>query len=149
MYTPHMVTLYNVFHTIDESTFEETTETHITILEGVFLDQSKGVNVRESGLESADAATLYIPFSVHATDGLTGNEKRFAEPVEFVKAADKTGLWTLEPGRNTFFIKGSVVAPGETEMHTQLGHDGVYTVTKVDAKDYGSPSMRHWEVGGK
>jgi hypothetical protein len=149
MYTPHMVTLYNVFHTVDESTFEESTETYITILEGVFLDQSKGVNVRESGLESADAATLYIPFSVHATDGLTGNEKRFAEPVEFVKAADKTGLWTLEPGRNTFFIKGGVVAPGETEMHTQLGHDGVYTVTKVDAKDYGSPSMQHWEVGGK
>ena len=149
MYTPHTVTLYNVFHTVDESTFKETTETHITILEGVFLDQSKGVNVRESGLEGADAATLYIPFSVRANDGLTGNEKRFAEPMEFVKAADKTGLWTLEPGRNTFFIKGIVVAPGETEMHTQLSHDGVYTVTKVDAKDYGAPSMRHWEVGGK
>jgi hypothetical protein len=149
MYTPHTVTLYNVFHTVDESTFEESTETHITILEGVFLDQSKGVNVRESGLEGADAATLYIPFTVRATDGLTGNEKRFAEPMEFVKAADKTGLWTLEPGRNTFFIKGIVVAPGETEMHTQLSHDGVYTVTKVDAKDYGSPSMQHWEVGGK
>lgn len=149
MYTPHTVTLYNVFHTVDESTFEESTETHITILEGVFLDQSKGVNVRESGLEGADAATLYIPFSVRANDGLTGNEKRFAEPMEFVKAADKTGLWTLEPGRNTFFIKGIVVAPGETEMHTQLSHDGVFAVTKVDAKDYGSPSMQHWEVGGK
>lgn len=149
MYTPHTVTLYNVFHTVDESTFEETTETYITILEGVFLDQSKGVNVRESGLEGADAATLYVPFSVRATDGMTGDAKRFVEPVEFVNAVDKSGLWTLDTGRNTYFIKGIVVAPKQSELLTQLSHDGVYNVTKVDAKDYGSPSMQHWEVGGK
>lgn len=149
MYTPHTVTLYNVFHDTDEGTFEETTQTFITILEGVFLDQSKGVNVKESGLEGADAATLFIPFSVYATDGMTGYAKRFVEPVEFRNAADKSELWTLDAGRNTYFIKGIVVAPGQTELLTQLSHDGVYTVTKVDAKDYGSPSMQHWEVGGK
>lgn len=148
MYTPHTVTLYNLFVQSDPETLEETTETYITVLRGVFLDQSKGTNVRTSGLEGADSANLYIPLSVSAVDGQSGQPKRFVSEVEFIMAEDKSDIWTLGVGRNTHFIKGEVVVPETSVSLIEMTHDHVYVVTKVDLKDYGSPSMQHWEVGG-
>lgn len=147
MYTPHTVTLYNVIQGTDISTFEDTESTYVTILRGVFLDASKAVNVRASGIESADAVNLYIPFGVTAVDGTTGEEKRYVSPQEFVAAEDKADIWTLAAdgsGVETFFIKGEFV----TTATAARAHDDSYKVTKVDMKDYGSPSMRHFEVGG-
>lgn len=148
MYTPHTVTIYNVTVEVDPETLREETTNHITILNGVFLDESKGANVRTSGLENADAATLYIPFYVRAVDGLNGSTKRFVQWDEFIKAEDKSALWTLDVGRNTYFAKGVVVDHDATVSKLEMTTDGVYMVSKVDAKDYGSPSMQHWEVGG-
>lgn len=149
MYTPHVVTVYNVSHETDPETFDDVTTNNITILKNVFLDASKGANVRESGLEGADAVELYIPFSVEAVDGVTGNVKIYAPPMEYWRAENKSGIWTLSIDRNTFFIKGEVVENiYTTEEYINLMHDNVYTVTKVDEKDFGSPSMQHWEVGG-
>lgn len=148
MYTPHTVTLYNVQIEVDLTTMRETEKNYITILDGVFLDESKGTNVRESGLESADSAVLYIPFSVKAKDAETGNKKTFVQWDDFAKSEDKSGIWTLDTGRNTHFIRGVVVDQNTNISTLQMTHDGVYIVTKVDAKDYGAPAMRHWEVGG-
>lgn len=147
MYTPHTVTLYNVITEPDLTTFEETENVYITILRGVFLDASKAVNVRASGLESADAVNLYIPFSVAAVDGNTGAEKQYVSPQDFVAAQDRSGLWTLAvtgDGGECFFVKGEVV----TTAMAARAHDDSYKVTKVDMKDFGSAHMRHWEVGG-
>jgi hypothetical protein len=102
---PHVVTVYNTYVETDHSTFEETTVNHITVLRGVLLDASKGSNVTKSGLESADAVNLYIPFSVEALDGVTGIQRRYVGPVEFWKADDKSDLWTLSVARDSFFIK--------------------------------------------
>ena len=44
---------YNVEVETDPDTIKSTVINHITILRGVFLEASKAVNVRESGLESA------------------------------------------------------------------------------------------------
>jgi len=148
MYMPHTVTLYNVSVEADPETLEDVVENHITILRGVFLDASKGANVIRSGLEGADAVTLHIPFNVVAVDGLTGAEKVYSPPMEFWRAEDKTGLWTLSVDRNTFFVKGEVVED-QSEEYINLKHDGVYTVTTVDEKDFGSSDLQHWEVGGK
>lgn len=175
MYTPHTVTVYNVVTETDPTTFEDTTTNYITVLHGVFLDASKGTNVRESGLEGADAVVLHIPFSVDAVDGVTGAKKRYVGPMEFWRAADKSDLWTLTVGRDTYFVKGEVIetewaafAPADydgvvssdgylfvagrevtvTEEYINLMYDNVYIATKVDEKDFGSPSMQHWEVGG-
>ena len=74
---PHVVTLYNTKSIeLPENKFEPTLVNHITVLRGVLLDASKGVNVNKSGLEGADAVTLYIPVNVDAVDGLTGRKKR-------------------------------------------------------------------------
>lgn len=149
MYTPHTVTVYNIVRETDLSTLKEVDHVYITILRGVMLQASKGANVRQSGLEGADAANLYIPFTVEAVDGKTGAEKTCAKPQEFVKAADRNGLWTLSyngNGGDTVFVKGEFVSDDMTAVES---HDDCYNVTKVDAMDYGSADMRHWEVGGK
>ena len=145
---PHSVTVYNIIQDEDPSTLKEVTHIYITILRGVMLQASKGANVRESGLEGADAANLYIPFAVEAVDGKTGAAKTYAKPQEFVKAADRSGLWTLSyngNGGETVFVNGEFISDNMTVVQY---HDDCYKVTKVDAMDYGSADMRHFEVGG-
>lgn len=149
MYAPHTVTIYNIVQETDPATLEETERAYITILRGVMLQASKAVNVRESGLESADAVNLYIPFSVKAVDGTTCKPKTYTGPQAFYNAADKSGLWTLSvngDGGTTFFVKGEFVTDNET---VALAHDDCYNLTKVDMMDYGSPDMMHFECGGK
>lgn len=145
---PHTVTVYNIIQEEDPSTLKEVTHIYITILRGVMLQASKGANVRESGLEGADAVNLYIPFAVEAVDGVTGKPKTYIGPQSFFKAADKSDLWTLSykgNGGMTCFVKGEFVSD---DMTVVLSHDDCYNVTKVDAMDYGSLDMQHWEVGG-
>lgn len=149
MYAPHTVTIYNVVQEIDPTTLDEAEKVYTTILRGVMLQASKAANVRESGLEGADAVNLYIPFSVEAVDGTTGKAKTYAPPQAFLAAADKSGIWTLSVNGNggiTFFVKGEFVTDNET---VALAHDDCYNLTKVDMMDYGSPDMQHWECGGK
>lgn len=145
MYAPHVVTVYYAVE--DPVTFDQ--NHFITILETVLLDLSKGANVRSSGLEGADAANLYIPFAVKAVDGVTGKEKQYIDPKEFEKLEDKSNHWTLDVGDNCFFVKGKVVEVGQDFQYINANYDDVYRVTKVDKKDFGSPIMQHWEVGGK
>lgn len=143
MYTPHTVTLYNLV-TEDRNDY-----LYCTVLHGVMLQASKGANVRDSGLEGADAATLYIPFGVSAVDGVTGKRKEYVGPQEFFRAADRSGMWTLSydgNGGTSFFVKGEYATENETVARAQ---DNCYTITKVDEMDYGSADMQHWEVGGK
>lgn len=135
MHAPHTVTVYSPVE--DPVTFEVTQ--HITVLRGVLLDASKASNVRTSGLEGADAANLYIPFSVDA------GSKTYAEPKEFESASDKSNLWTLRIG--DFFVKGEVTEDNDFQ-YINANYDDVYRITKVDKKDFGSEPMRHWEVGG-
>lgn len=148
MYAPHTVTIYNVVQEIDPTTLDEVEKVYTTILRGVMLQASKGVNVRESGLEGADAVNLYIPFGVEAVDGMTGEPKTYTGPQAFYNAADKSGLWTLSvngDGGTTFFVKSEFVTDNET---VALSHDDCYNLTKVDMKDFGSPDMQHFECGG-
>jgi hypothetical protein len=150
MYAPHTVTIYNVAQEQDQD-FNDTQKSYITVIRGVMLQASKAVNVRESGLEGADAVNLYIPFASLAVDGVTGQEKRYVGPQEFWRAADKSGIWTLSTdgnGGTTFFVKGEVVEPDKTEQMIEMLYDDVYKVTKVDMKDFGSAAMQHFEVGG-
>lgn len=151
MYAPHTVTVYNVVQETDPETFRGATKTYLTVIRGVFLEASKAANVNKSGLTGADAVNLYIPFAAPAVDGLTGAEKRYVGAMEFWRAEDKSGLWTLSTdgnGGTTFFIKGEVVEPEKDEQQLEMLYDDVYKVTKVDKKDFGSPGMQHFEVGG-
>ncbi len=150
---PHTITLYNVEIYTDKTTLRDVLVNHITVLRGVLLDASKAVNVRQSGLVGADAVNLYIPFGVKATDGVTGAGKRYARPLEFWRAADKTGLWTLSAGGagargvngSCFFVKGEAVHPDLDVQAIEMLYEHVYDITTIDEKDFGG--LAHWEVG--
>ncbi len=156
---PHTVTVYNVSVETDKTSIQSKTTNYITILRGVLLDASKAVNVRESGLEGADAVNLYIPFNVEAVDGVTGKPKKYMPPIEFWRAEDKTGAWTLAISNKsasgdgyTFFVKGEVLPPEGTKPElvadvVEAAYDDAYRITKIDTKDFGSSDMQHWEVG--
>lgn len=151
MYAPHTVTIYNIVQETDPQTFRDTQTAYITVLRGVFLEIADAASARQSGLESADSAKLYIPFSAAAVDALTGLEKHYAKPLEFNRSPDKRKLWTLSTdgvGCRTFFIKGEAVSNFDTEEQLEMSHDEVYKVTRVLVRDFGSPSMQHFEVGG-
>lgn len=143
---PHTATVYNVVSETDPTTFKDITANYITVLHGVLWDASKATNVRASGLEGADAVNIYIPFDVEAVDGVTGEPKRYVDPVTFWRAGDKTGLWTLKTGLDTFCIKGEVVEPDKTLQFIEAAYGDVCEITKVDLKDFGG--LQHWEVGG-
>lgn len=146
---PHTITLYII--TEDQVTFEQVT--NITVLEGVLLDAAKATNVRSSGMENADAVTVYIPFSVKAYDGQTAEIKRYVSPKEYHAADDKSGLWTLDSAPptdvSTFIVKGEVVEPEKDFQWINRTHDDVYRINSVDAKDFGSEEMKHFEIGGR
>ena len=150
MYTPHTVTLYNGIR----SASSLSTEYNVTILRNVFLDISKGANVIKSGLESADAATLFIPFAVEAVNAATGEAQQYVLPKEYAQAADRSGLWTIQPGGAAgssmcFFAKGEVVELNADFQTVNGNHDDVFRVSSVDVRDFGSSAMQHWEVGGR
>lgn len=149
MYTPHVVTLYNV--TEDPQTLE--VSYNITILPSVFLDRSQATNIEKTGLRDADAATLFIPFDVEAVDAITGTSKQYISPKAYMALEDKSGYWTLAPGGassavDCFFIKGVIISQlGYNKLRD--GYDDVYDVTTIDTRDFGSEDMQHWQVGGR
>ena len=149
MYAPHVVTVYNVSENPD--TLE--VERNITVLHGVFLDISKADNVQKSGLENANAATLYIPFDVKAYDPRTNKAKAYVLPRQYSLLADKSNCWTLQTGGDAsaapcFFVKGIVAEElGLGALRNQ--YDFVYDVTSVNTHDFGSAAMQHWQVGGR
>lgn len=142
MYTPHTITVFNV-GAEDPATFIKPISA--TVLSGVLLDASKAVNVQRSGLESADSVNLYIPFSVTATDAVTGETKEYVDPKQYALQNLPT-LWTLDTS-DCFFAKGVITELAEFQVINKK-YDDVYRVTKVDKKDFGTPDMQHWEVGG-
>lgn len=149
MYTPHTVTVYNAHENMD--TLKP--EYNITVLEGVFLDISKGANVVKSGLENADAAKLFIPFGIEAVNGVTGQSQTYIDPKAYERLEDKSAYWTIRAGGTTsvndcFFVKNRVVSDMDFQDLNSY-YDHVFRVSSVDLRDFGSESMRHWEVSGR
>lgn len=147
MYTPHTVTLVNVIEGNNS-----TMQYYLTVLHGVMLQASKHTNVHKSGLQDADAVTLFVPFSVRA-QGADGNAKTYASPKVFEAMADHTGAWTLQAGGKSggadcFFIRGEILEAVSYAQALKL-YDDVFRVTSVDIRDFGSEAMRHWQVGGR
>ena len=157
MYTPHTVTLIVADETDDGMNYNS------VILDGVFLDLSKRSNINRSGLADADAATLFIPFSVKAyvyakaETGLAGKTKHFKTyltPEAYAALTDKNDHWTLfdggeSSGADCFFIKGIIDEEGISYAEALKKYDFVYHVSTVDFRDFGRKRMQHWQVGGR
>lgn len=137
MYTPHTVTLVIV---VEDSY-------NTVVLDGVFLDLSKRSNVNKSGLSDADAATLFIPFSI-------STDKTYLPPKEYLALTNRGNYWTIfdggdESGADCYFIKGEQTIDIYPFSKAREKHDYVYHVSSVDLRDFGSQKMQHWMVGGR
>lgn len=137
MYTPHSVTMVIVVGDGYNS----------VVLDGVFLDLSKRSNVNKSGLSDADAATLFIPFTINAG-------KTYLPPKEYKALTERSGYWTIfddgdNSGADCYFIKGAQDTDIYPFSKAKSAHDYVYRVSSVDLRDFGSPNMQHWMVGGR
>lgn len=132
------VTIFN--RSFNPETEEETY--YPTLLEGVDLVETKGANVSKSGMDSADAAKLFVRIGdVNKTymepktwDALPGDEKKNC--ITFHSAED-------------FFVKGdqTVVDLPKTDAYEWMRNnfDDVYKVTTIDKYE---DILPHFEVGG-
>lgn len=132
------VTLFN-------RSFNAETEEEIyypTLLEGVDLVETKGANVSKSGMDSADAAKLFVCIDdvnktymePKAWDALTEDEKK--NYITFHSTED-------------FFVKGDQTAVDlpETDAYEWMRNnfDDVYKVTNIDKYE---DILPHFEIGG-
>lgn len=136
MITNSNITIYNRY-------FNSTTRLDSyqrTILQGVFWDDKKAVNQIQSGLQDADEVLIIIPFSVNS-------DKQYISSKEFEKLEDRTGYFTLSEGDR--IVQGEIgfeITGKVSDLDKQYE---AFTITSVDTKDFGSPHMRHWEVGAR
>ena len=132
------VTLFN--RSFNAETEEETY--YPTLLEGVDLVETKGANVSKSGMDSADAAKLFVCIGdvnktymePKAWDALTEDEKK--NYITFHSTED-------------FFVKGDQTAADlpETDVYEWMRNnfDDVYKVTNIDKYE---DILPYFEVGG-
>ena len=132
MYTNTSMCVFNKCTNEDKET---TFKRHI--IENVFWDDSKGVNLN-MGYENADNVNVYIPKNKNDMGGYT-------KPKSY---KGNSSEWTLQNG--DFIVKG-VVSDNTVSKIADLTskYDDVFTITLVDDKDFGSHNMRHFEIRGK
>lgn len=132
------VTLFN--RSFNVETEEETY--YPTLLEGVDLVETKGANVSKSGMDSADAAKLFV--DVNKTI------KPYLPPKEWNKLPEEEmpNYITFTPAED-FFIKGDhtdLELPEEGAFEwVQDNYDDCYKVTTIDKYE---DILPHFEVGG-
>lgn len=132
------VTLFNRFY--DPDTDE--TRYYPTLLENVNLVETKGANVTKSGLDSADAAKLFIDL-----DELS---KKYMDPKAWdaLPETEKPNYITFHP-TDDFFIKGDQTSLELPESCVyEWAHDSMDSVYKVTTVDKYEDIMPHFEVGG-
>ena len=142
MYGPHIVSVINHHHDTP----------YLTILRGVMLQPLDGRSVQRRGDQDASSAVLYIPFSAPARNA-AGESVSFLPPREYARCSDPEKHWTLQPegesaGRADFFVKGELRSPC-TLSEARERNDYVYVIAGYYLHDYGSQSMRHYEVVSK
>ena len=142
MYCPHIVSIVNYHNKLP----------YLTVLRGVMLQGPDGRAALQRGEQVEDNVTLYIPFSVRA-ESPAGARVSFLPPKDYAACTDPERHWTLQPegesaGRCGFFVKAELTEPVSLE-EARDRYDFVYPVAGFTVHDYGSPSMRHWEVVSK
>lgn len=138
MFYNKTVTLFN--RSFNAETEEE--KYYPTLLENVNLVETKGANVSKSGMDSADAATIFVD--------LNNMVKPYMEPKAWSVLPDeeKRNYFTFTP-TDDFFVKGSCTGATLPESGAyewmRKNFDGVYKVTHIDKYE---DIMPHLEVGG-
>lgn len=112
----------------------------ISVLHNVRLRETRGANVKTTGLTETDAAILHIM--------LETADKPYADPMAWAKLSDKSMAFTFHEGKD-FFVKGDLsgeaLPAADIFNYVKKNFSGVYRVTTVDKYTV----IPHIEVGGK
>ena len=136
---------YNKTVTLFNRSFNAETEEEKyfpTLLENVNLVETKGANISKSGMESADASTLFV--------SLENMAKPYIEPKAWAELPEeeKANYITFAP-TDDFYVSGdktSISLPESNVYEYMLDNfDSVYKVTHIDKY---TDVMPHLEVGG-
>lgn len=133
-----IATLYN--HYTDKES--ERTLYKRTVIKNVNWQESQKVNVIDKGLVSADQINIFIPFNADFEG------KEYIGPKEFRRLSeeDKTKFFTFD--KNDYIVKGEI--PEDVTVESiKKSYDNVATIISVVICNNGSPSIRHFEIGGK
>lgn len=132
------VTVYN--KTSDDLVGTETW--YPTVLQNVRLLVTKGANVSKSGMDSADAASLYIKPELFPE-----GSKPYLQPKEWQNSTEKESYFTFTGGED-FFVEGDTSTEEILEdgffSYMKERYDNCFKVTNVDKYDL----IPHLEVGG-
>lgn len=113
-----------------------------TLLEGVDLVETKGENVSKSGMDSADAAKLFVDAGKMV--------KPYLPPKEWKELPEdeKAEYFTFTPAED-FFVRGNCTGATLPESGAyqwmQDNYDDCYKVTTIDKYEDVLP---HFEIGG-
>lgn len=133
------VTVYN--KTTDGLMGKETW--YATVLENVRLLVTKGANVSKSGMDSADAAKLYIKQEL-----LKDCDKSYLPAKEWKRMPDKCkNFFYTFTSVEDFFVEGNTSEEKQTEdffEYMKDKYDNCFRVTNVDRYEL----IPHLEVGG-
>ena len=138
MRTNSTATLYN--HYTDKETGK--TVYKRTIITSVNWQESQKTNVIDKGLVSADQINIFIPFNANFEG------KEYIGPKEYRRLSDEDKEKYFTFDNNDYIIKGKISEDVPIEKIKQ-SYDNVSTIISVLVCDNGSPSIRHFEVGGK
>lgn len=130
MLTNCNITIYNKYIENREVKYQK------SYIYGVHWEDSEGVNVLSSGIESGDTATIFIPFY---------NGENYLKPKSFYR--NRLDNFTLQ--HEDIIVKGIIEDDFVSVKELEKTFDDVRMITKVDTLDFGSKNMRHWEVGAK
>ncbi len=89
-----------------------------SVIDKALWIDSKGINVKKAGLESADSVNVYVPD---------------------VSLSFKVG---------DYIVKGVIDDEVTRITDLEKKYSDCHVITKVDKKDYGSKEMHHFELGG-
>lgn len=132
-----IVTIFNRF--FNPETEEE--KYYPTVLDSVDIVETRGANITNSGMNSADAVKLYVDF-----DNLT---KPYIAPKEWDALPEdiKTDYITFHPDED-FFVRGDHTNEHQNERVYEWFRDNVDSVYKISTVDKYEDVLPHFEVGG-
>lgn len=132
-----IVTIFNRF--FNPETEEE--KYYPTVLDSVDIVETRGANITNSGMNSADAVKLYVDF-----DNLT---KPYIAPKEWDALPEdiKTDYITFHPDED-FFVSGDHTNELQNERVYEWFRDNVDSVYKISTVDKYEDVLPHFEVGG-
>ena len=142
MYCPHVASLIN----------QHGEDFYLTILRGVMIQDMERRSVLQAGDYDSSYTKIFIPFSVNAKNA-DDEEVTYLPPKEYAKSMEPENHWTLRPdsdeaGRGDFFVKGVIPEACSLAVAREL-YDGVFIISTVSTRDYGSAGMQHFEVSSR